>query len=270
MGSKVNNPYSKDYFCPSIEGMKRILVYIWRVWFYITILIAIVLLFPFILITSQRASHYPSFFRLSRVWAWIVLVLSGFWPKVYWAERPEKGKLYIICPNHTSMIDIMLTLAIFPNCFLFIGKRELAKLPLFGYFYRKTNILVDRSSIMSSRRAFETAASKLQEGIGLCIFPEGGVPEESVQLARFKNGAFRLAVEHRVTIIPVSYPNNKAHLPYDYNRGYPGIIRAYVHPFLEPRDGGQEEINRLRSLCYDVVLSGLRYQSEEKLINEPG
>ena len=250
--------------------MKRILVYIWRVWFYISILIAIVVLFPFILITAQRESHYPGFFKLARVWAWIVLVLSGFWPRVSWAEKPEKDELYIICPNHTSMIDIMLTLAIFPNCFLFIGKRELARLPLFGYFYRKTNILVDRSSIISSQKAFHTAADKLKEGIGICIFPEGGVPDEDVELARFKNGAFRLAAENQVKIIPVSFPDNKEHLPYDFNRGYPGILRAYVHPFLIPQADSPDEITRLRSLCYDVVLSGLRYDMDESLINEPG
>ena len=250
--------------------MKRILVYIWRGWFYISIFIAILLLFPFILITAQSDRHYPRFFRLARIWAWMVLILCGFWPKVIWAEKPEKNSLYIICANHTSMIDIMMTLAIFPNCFLFIGKRELSKLPLFGYFYRKTNILVNRSSIISSQKAFLTASEKLQEGIGICIFPEGGVPDEKVELARFKNGAFRLAVEHQVQIIPVSYPDNKNHLPFDFKRGYPGVLRAYVHPFLKPESGNQQEVSRLRSLCYDVVLSGLRYKSEEVLINEPG
>lgn len=250
--------------------MKRILVYIWRGWFYVSIFIAIVLVLPFILITAQREQRYPTFFRLARIWAWVVLVLSGFWPRVHWAEKPQKGETYIICPNHTSMIDIMLTLAIFPNCFLFIGKRELARLPLFGYFYRKTNILVDRSSIMSSQKAFNTAAEKLKEGIGICIFPEGGVPDERIELGRFKTGAFRLAVDHEVSIIPVSFPDNKRHLPYDFNRGYPGVLRAYVHPFLIPENEGSVEITRLRALCYDVVLSGLSYNNAESLINEPG
>ena len=251
--------------------MKRILVYIWRVWFYTSIFISIILLFPFILITSQRESHYHAFFRLARLWAWMVLLLSGFWPKVLWAERPKKGEVYIICPNHTSMIDIMLSLAIFPNCFLFIGKRELASLPLFGYFYRKTNILVDRSSIMSSQRAFETAAAKLKEGIGICIFPEGGVPNEDIDLARFKSGAFRLSIEHGIPIIPVSFPDNKRHLPYDFNRGYPGVLRAQIHPFLRPGSSdSSKEIASLRALCYDVVLSGLRNENEESLSNEPG
>ncbi len=251
--------------------MKRILVYIWRVWFYISILIAIVILFPFILITAQNENHYPSFFRLARLWAWMVLILSGFWPRAYWSEKPGKGDTYIICPNHTSMIDIMLALAIFPNCFLFIGKKELAKLPLFGYFYKKTNILVDRSSIISSQKAFQTAAAKLKEGIGICIFPEGGVPDEKVELARFKNGAFRLAIDHGVKIIPVSFPDNKKRLPYNFNLGSPGVLRAYIHPFIIPNEkGGLEEVSRLRKLCYDVVLSGLQTEHAESLINEPG
>ena len=251
--------------------MNRILVYIWRGWFYTSILIAIVLLLPFILVTSQKDTHYPSFFKLARIWAWIVLVLSGFWPKVHWSEKPKKDEHYIICPNHTSMIDIMLALAIFPNCFLFIGKRELARIPLFGYFYRKTNILVDRSSIRSSQEAFHTAAEKLKIGLGVCIFPEGGVPDEEVELARFKSGAFRLSIDHQVKIIPVSFPDNKKRLPYNIHRGGPGLLRAYIHPFITPgKENNNEEIARLRSLCYDVVLSGLRLDTEESMINEPG
>ncbi|MDZ7845480.1 MAG: lysophospholipid acyltransferase family protein [Owenweeksia sp.] len=201
--------------------MQVLLTYIWRAWFYVCIAVAIILLFPFIFITSQRSHWYPSFFVLARVWAWLVLLLAGFWPRAIWLQKPSGEQPYIICPNHTSMVDIMLTLALFPHCFLFIGKSELTRLPLFGYFYRKTNILVDRKSMRSRQQAFEKGAEKLKEGVGLCIFPEGGVPDPQVDLARFKVGAFRLAAEHHLRIIPVSFPDNKRHLPYDFKKGIP-------------------------------------------------
>lgn len=237
--------------------MQKIITYIWRVWFYVAIFIAIVLLAPFILITSQKQRWYPLFFKFARLWAWIVLLLSGFWPKVNWLQKPDKDEVYIICPNHTSMIDIMMTLALFPNCFVFIGKKELAKLPLFGYFYKRTNILVDRGSIRSRQMVFEKGGEKLDEGIGLCVFPEGGVPEEEVFLANFKVGAFRLSVEKEVSIIPVSYPDNKRRLPFDFSKGAPGVLRAVVHPFLHPRAKGSDEIERLKRECRGLIAAGL-------------
>ena len=248
----------------------KALVYIWRVWFYIAVAIAIIVLFPLIFVTSQREDWYPTFFKLARVWSWMVLILSGFIPRIHWLEKPRKDEVYIICPNHTSMIDIMMTLAIFPNCFLFIGKQELTKLPLFGYFYKKTNILVDRRSLRSRQQAFDLGAEKLKEGVGLCIFPEGGVPDEEVELARFKAGAFRLAVDHHITIIPVSYPDNKRHLPYDFSKGSPGVLRAIIHPFISPVSGSDDEIARLKDSTFDTIKSGLNFNDSNELINEPG
>lgn len=237
--------------------INTVLSSIWKVWFYTTILIAILMLFPLLVITSSNQAWYKSFFYLSRVWAWTVLLLSGFIPKTTWLEKPDRDGLYIICPNHTSMIDIMMTLALFPNCFLFIGKKELAKFPLFGYFYKKTNLLVDRKSMRSRKTVFDRAGKKIDEGYGLCIYPEGGVPDTDVDLAPFKSGAFRLAVEKGIAIIPVSYPDNKRHLPFEWSKGGPGVLRAIVHPFIVPKGDEEGEVERLMEKCYEAIASGL-------------
>lgn len=238
------------------------IIFIWRIWFYIAIFIAIVVLFPFIFITSLRSESYKRFFPYARVWAKLVLLLSGFWIKSEWSFKPEKGKTYIICANHTSMIDIMVTLALFKNCFLFIGKASLAKFPIFGYFYKRTNILVDRASLRSRAMAMDKAAEKLRAGIGVCIYPEGGVPDDNVTLGRFKTGAFRLAVAEDISIIPVSYPDNKRHFPYSpLKGGYPGRLRAVIHNELIPLEKTDAEEERLKDLCYQMILQPL--QSEK-------
>lgn len=249
--------------------INRLFSIMWRVWFYTTVLITILLLFPFIIVTSQRDRHYPLFFKWARVWARLVLHLSGFVIKAQWLEKPLKNTTYIICANHTSMLDIMTTLVLFPNCFVFIGKKELTKLPLFGYFYKKTNLLVDRKSLASRRNVQERAAVKLDHKIGLCIFPEGGVPEESVTLAPFKNGAFALAAEKGVTIIPVTYLNHKKHFPFSWGKGQPGVLRAVIHPFLHPNENSRSEVERLKKLCFKTILQPLQQQdikSKEPLL----
>jgi len=235
----------------------RLLSMLWRLWFYTSVLLAIVLLFPFIFTTAQRPEHYPRFFFWARVWARLVLIFSGFAVSATWHERPDKDKVYIIVANHTSMVDILMTLVLFPNCFVFIGKRELAQLPVFGYFYKKTNLLVDRRSLRSRREVQEKAGKILERGRGLCIFPEGGVPEVEVLMAPFKNGAFTLAVKHGVPLIPVSYLDNKRHFPFHWWRGYPGRLRAIIHPFLLPQMDQKGEAERLKRTCFKTILQPL-------------
>ena len=237
--------------------MRYIFAPLFRIWFYIANFIAIMILFPFIFLTSLSEKTYLQFFYFERLWARIVLILCGFRWKVNWAEKPDPKGLYLICPNHTSMLDIMLTLAVFPMPYLFIGKKELTKLPLFGYFYKRTNILVDRTSYSSRKQTYELAAAKVDEGMGVCIYPEGMAPREEVTLASFKNGAFKLSASKGVTIIPAILHDCKRLLPYDNFRGKPGLLRVDVLPFLHPKEDSSEEIERLKKECYDGILKGL-------------
>ena len=132
--------------------------------------------------------------------------------------------------NHTSMTDIMLMLAVVKNPFVFVGKVELAKIPLFGYFYKRTCILVDRSSSRSRMAVFERAQKRLNSGLSICIFPEGGVPsDESIVLDEFKDGAFRLAIEHQIAIVPLTFADNKKRFSYTFFSGSPGIMRVKMH-----------------------------------------
>lgn len=234
---------------------------IWRVWFYAIILLSILVLLPLLYFTSLSAKGYKYFFTLARFWAKLVLLLSGFWLKVESTVKLDKDQVYIICPNHTSMLDIMVIYSIIPANFVFIGKKELAKLPLFGYFYKKTNILVDRSSLSSRKQVYKDSAAAIDNGLGICIFPEGGIPDdESVLLDSFKAGAFRLSVQKNIPILPVTMPDNKRHMPYDWFRGYPGLLRVSILDLLIPKENSTEEQERLESQCHSVLLKSLTEQ----------
>jgi len=242
-----------------VKNLRFIFAPLFRVWFYIAVFIAIVILGPFIFFSSLSPKTFKTFFFFARIWGKLVLFLCGYRVSVDWHEKPKADGQYIICANHTSMLDIMLTFAIFPFPFLFIGKAELAKLPIFGYFYRRTNILVDRSSLASRRKSFDAAGEKLKEGLGICIYPEGMAPRADVLLAPFKTGAFRLAADNQVTIIPATFFDCKRLLPYDIFRGKPGKLRVEVHPFLVPSGGDKKaETNSLKEQCYQLILQALQ------------
>jgi 1-acyl-sn-glycerol-3-phosphate acyltransferase len=241
-----------------VENLRFIFAPIFRVWFYVAVFIAIVALLPFLVYSSLDPKRYKQFFYFERVWAKLVLFLCGFWLSVKWHEKPKENGQYIICANHSSMLDIMVTLAVFPFPFMFIGKAELSKLPIFGFFYSRTNILVDRSSMTSRRKSFEVAGVRLREGRGMCIYPEGMAPRAEITLAPFKLGAFRLAADNQVTIIPATLFDCKKRLPYDMFRGKPGRLRVEVHPFLVPQEGDKKaEGERLKKACYNLISQSL-------------
>ncbi len=236
---------------------KRGLAYVYHLWYYLVMLIVIVTISPFIYVTSLKENRYQNFFWWARFWAKSVLFLMGIRMRKFQSAPLLKDQHYIICANHSSELDIMMCLALVPNCFVFIGKKELAKIPLFGFFYKKTNILVDRKSISSKRSVLEKASKKLSDGIGVCIYPEGGIPAPEIELAPFKMGAFKLAIEQGVSIVSISFPDNKTRFGDDWGSGSPGVARAIVHRPLHTDGLSLNDIHRLKDDCYRQIYSGL-------------
>ena len=205
---------------------------IYRIWFYILVLIPIVALFPLLVLSIAKERWYPYFFQLARFWSKFILIGMGFRYKIEKEEEPDPKRSYMFVANHTSMADIMLMLVTSKNPFVFVGKKELAKIPLFGFFYKRTCILVDRSSAKSRQAVFLRAQKRLKQGLSICIFPEGGVPEEHITLDTFKDGAFRLAINHQIPVVPITFYDNKKRFSYTFFSGSPGIMRAKVHKFF--------------------------------------
>ena len=225
----------------------------YRVWFYVLVALPIILLLPILLISISREKWYPFFFKIARFWAKFILIGMGFNYKIIRNQKPEPKKSYMFIANHTSMVDIMLMLVSVKNPFVFVGKKELAKIPLFGFFYKRTCILVDRSSAKSRQAVFLRAQKRLKQGLSICIFPEGGVPEEHVVLDSFKDGAFRLAINHQIPIVPMTFYDNKKRFSYTFFSGGPGRMRARIHEFLSTEGLTIEDTKALNEKSRKII-----------------
>jgi 1-acyl-sn-glycerol-3-phosphate acyltransferase len=223
-------------------------------------------MFPFLVLSILSEKGYPYFFIMARIWSKFILFGMGFYYKVESEQEIDTRKSYMIVANHTSMADIMLMLAIVKNPFVFVGKQELAKIPVFGFFYKRTCILVDRNNSKSRMAVFTKAQKRIQQGLSVCIFPEGGVPDdESIILDSFKEGAFRLALEHQLPILPISFGDNKERFPYTFFAGSPGIMRVKIHPLIETvgkNDSNRKEIREeVRNTIYKQLIT---FEAEKK------
>lgn len=229
----------------------------YRIWFYVLVALPILVLFPLLVITLAKESWYPYFFKLARLWARFILMGMGFVWKIEKEETPIKSNSYMFVANHTSMIDIMLMLVTVKNPFVFVGKKELAKIPLFGFFYKRSSILVDRSSVKSRQAVFLRAQRRLKQGLSICIFPEGGVPEESVLLDNFKDGAFRMAINHKIPIVPITFSDNKKRFSYTFFSGGPGTLRVKIHKFFLTDNLTTEDTKSLNTATRTLIKNQL-------------
>ncbi|TMU55004.1 lysophospholipid acyltransferase family protein [Flagellimonas algicola] len=241
-----------------VQFFKNIGHVLYRIWFYVLVALPIFLFFPFLLLTVFSEKTYPQFFWLARnLWARPILYGMGCFPKIEREQQMEKGKSYMLVSNHTSMLDIMLMLVVSKNPFVFVGKKELVKIPVFGFFYKRVCIMVDRDSIRSRTGVYLRAQRRLDQGLSICIFPEGGVPEEHIVLDAFKDGAFKMAIAHKIPVVPITFYDNKKRFSFTFFSGGPGRVRAKAHPFFETGFLAEDDKSTLREEVREVILNEL-------------
>ena len=231
---------------------------IWRLWFLLMFILVFILFMPALFFFTAIVKNEIIVATLTRYWSKLTIYLSFIFPKVDWEEKLSKKEQYIFCPNHVSTLDIPFILAVIPIPLQYIGKSEIAKIPLFGYFYKNNSVIVDRANRRNAYDAFLKAGEKLKKGINMCIFPEGGIPKEAVFLKKFKNGPFRLALEQNIKIIPITLPDNKSMFPQEYFKGRPGIVRIKVHKAIDPNSLTEKSTENLNISVYNTIFEQLK------------
>ena len=258
-----------------MKYLKTALTLIWRVWFYILMLTTLLLISPFMLILTAKKSYYPLLWKLVRVWAKVIIYGMGFRLQIEREQELEFGKSYMFCPNHTSLLDPFILMVVSKNPIAFVGKKSLEKIPVFGFFYKRSVIMVDRSSPESRKAVFERAKDQLRHGISVVIFPEGLVPKENVILSPFKKGAFSLAIEFQIPIVPHIYFDTKRSFSWDIYKGGPGVLRVKQLKFIETENLIQDDLEELSKKTYakmynELSNDNLYMQDTNKLKNERG
>lgn len=194
------------------EQMLRKIYSVYSLSLFALIFILMLPVFAVIIYTNKRN---PLVYWLHRIWAWLYYTFSFIPIKRVYAENLDFKKQYIYCSNHFSYLDIP-AIGINKIRPIFVGKSSLGKIPLFGYMYRNIHITLDRENLKSRYNALEKCADELDQGHNLVIFPEGGIVSRQMpKMSRFKDGAFRLAIEKQIPIVPITIPFNWILLPDD-------------------------------------------------------
>ena len=237
--------------------MGKVLLRILSIFFYILFLGFFILIFPFhflFLLGKSRLLHNASHF-LNKMWGWIIMYPAGVWLNNINRKVVKRGQVYIFAPNHTSYLDIPICNVSIPITFRFMGKAELNSLPLFGYMFKRLHIPVDRGSRSDSYRSFKEAKAKLEEGTSVLIYPEGTIPDKTkVDLLRFKEGAFRLAIETGIPLVPMTVIGGQKALPDDGKYIiHPTRVKVIYHDPIITKGMDVSEAPALKKRVYELM-----------------
>ncbi|MEK6615638.1 MAG: lysophospholipid acyltransferase family protein [Bacteroidota bacterium] len=229
---------------------------LWKVWFVLNFLITLLLLYPVFLVLLSNENWFGSAFRLIRFWAKWLCYISGIFPSVnYEINLNEIPCPCVFVSNHCSYLDIVLSYVSVPQFFVFVGKQELDKAPLFRIFFRRMNILVNRKSNVHSHRAYILAGEKIDKGQSVFIFPEAAISSNGT-LIPFKNGAFKLAIDKQIPIVPLVFPDNWKLLQnggFLTAHGKPGIARVIIRKAVETKGTTNVDLIPLREKIKSII-----------------
>ncbi len=224
------------------------------------------LLFPFFFIAAQSPKWKRFAFYLNKIWAsgFYIFTLMPFGREV--RGKIDKKKAYVYCPNHTSYLDIPAVGMSAKQFIIFVGKNSLSKVPFFGYMFNRFHIPVDRTSIKDSYKAFERAKEAIDEGWSVLFYPEGGIRTNNPpNMTRFKDGAFRIAIEKQVPIVPVTILYNwKILFDFEFALNWHPVKLIYHEP-IETTGMEMSEANALRDQVFGIIQAELTKHFPEKM-----
>ena len=221
--------------------------------------------FLIIFIPSQLTWLIPDpkgqaiFIKISEIWMRVWLVLVGCPYQIRGKQQFKKGEAYIVTCNHNSLLDVPLSSPFIVGANKTIAKSSFAKVPLFGFFYMKGAVLVNRKDDRSRRESYEKMKNVLKAKMHMCVYPEGTRNRTDEPLKKFHDGAFRLAVDTGHAILPAVIFGTKKAVP--ANKGFFFLpTRIGIH-FLEPVSPAGKTVEQLKEeifrITHDYYVKGM-------------
>jgi len=187
------------------------------------------------------------------LWSWIFSILTFIRYEFYGRENFKKGRAYVLVSNHTSFLDLPGLRMLIPGQFRPLAKKELKKLPVFGWIATGATVIVDRSSHDSRKKSIDKLKSILREGISILIFAEGTQNRTKEILQPFHDGAFRIAVDTQQPILPISVVGAGKLMPPGTIKLRPGKIKIYVGEEIPTQGLGVADSSSLKQKTFDIM-----------------
>jgi 1-acyl-sn-glycerol-3-phosphate acyltransferase len=191
------------------------------------------------------------------IWARLIAYLTPIFVRVVGRENIEKKQSYVIVCNHQSHYDVIVLYGWLGVDFRWVIKSELRKVPGLGIGCEKIgHIFIDRSNTKAALAAINAARNQIVDGTSVIFFPEGSRSRNN-ELGRFKKGAFKMAFDIKIPVLPITIIGTKNILPPKTIRLLPGKVKMIIHQPVDIAKYRDADINELMEKVRGIILRGL-------------
>lgn len=209
-----------------------------------------VILFP--LIGPDKVSY-----KIGLFWGRSIVYSSLTSVKVYGKEKLDPEKSYILIANHSSSFDIYAIFGWIGRNIRWVMKKELTKIPLFGWATRASGqIAVDRSNSQAAIDSINEARKTMKPGVSIMFFPEGTRSRDG-KLKVFKKGAYHFAFDMRLDVVPITIKGAYEVKTPGKLLGSKGKIEIIIHDPVVIDNHDRDEMNKLIDKTKEVIAAGL-------------
>lgn len=251
----MNHPDARFSLISRIYPLWQWLVYVPAV--LLATLLAAIIVVPMAILVSPRLANLQVGARWGRVLTRLVPVkvtIEGM-------EQIDKSQSYVVVANHQSQFDIPVVYGFSGLDLRWVAKAEVGRIPFVAAGCRAIgHVFINRSDPEQARTAINRAVARLKPGTGLIFFAEG-TRSRSGELMPFKKGAFRVALDQQLPVLPLTIVGTRDVLPADTLRLRPGHVRIIVHPPIDTRGLAMSELGELRRRTRAAVASGMNQES---------
>lgn len=220
-------------------------IYSILIFFLLMITLALPIMVPILI--SPKGDKISFFFL--RLWARIWSFLSGIRYEIHGREHIDSKQAYIYIFNHRSFVDAPVIPIAIPQPLRALGKKELSRIPLFGWVVGRLAVWVDRNSTESRKASIERLIQILQTGKSVVVAPEGTRNDSPELLLPFQYGAFRLAIECQTPILPLAIIGADHIMKRGSLLLSPGKVRIYFSKPIFPPKPEEDAVHQFAEHC---------------------
>lgn len=219
----------------------------------VTILAASITILGSVCGGSRAFGYYPG-----HIWARIFCWLSLVRVSVTGRDNIDPRTSYVFVANHQGAYDIFAIYGYLGHNFRWMMKKSLERIPFVGYSCKVSgHIYVDNSTPSATARTMATAERQLSGGMSVVVFPEGS-RSRSGKMHAFRRGAFKLATEFSLPVVPITIDGAYSVMPRGSVLPRPGKIRLTIHrPIEASADTGRHELAELLEKSQETIASAL-------------
>lgn len=194
------------------------------------------------------------------IWSPILLGVCGVKVKLHGKENIDLNIPRVYVANHASQFDIVALCRVMPITLFFVAKKELAKIPVVGwYIYLLGHIYVDRSNAESAKQSMKDAATKIKAGKNVISFAEG-TRSKTGELLLFRRGPFIIAKEGNIDVIPIAIEGSHHVLPSGSYTPRSGVINVYIGKAISHKEYQNMTVEELAALARERVKDLLNHR----------